>query len=105
MFVHEQMIGDKPDPFRFHRVITRESPTRHYSRDRLRQEPLHAGQMKLLLSEIEFLTPFFGKRFVVVYAGAAPGVHMPSTEGGPPGRDGGELSGKLPYCWYNGQSS
>jgi hypothetical protein len=78
---HNQMIGDNPDSPLFHRAITRESPTIHYSRDRLRQEPLHVGQMKLLLSEIEFLTPFFGKRFVVVYAGAAPGVHMPILAG------------------------
>ncbi len=28
-----------------------------------------------------------------------------STEGDPLGRDGWELSGTLPYCWYNGQSS
>jgi cap2 methyltransferase len=33
--------------------------------------------MKLLISEIEFLTPFFGESFIVVYAGAAPGIHMP----------------------------
>ena len=37
----------------------------------------HWGQMKLLLSEIEFLTPFFGQPLQVVYAGAAPGVHLP----------------------------
>jgi hypothetical protein len=41
------------------------------------------GQLKLLISEIEFLsqilTPFYGEEFYVVYApaGAAPGVHMP----------------------------
>ena len=37
----------------------------------------HWGQLKLLLSEIEFLTPFFGQPLQVVYAGAAPGVHIP----------------------------
>jgi hypothetical protein len=37
----------------------------------------HWGQLKLLLSEIEFLTPFYGQSFRVVYAGAAPGVHIP----------------------------
>jgi cap2 methyltransferase len=37
----------------------------------------HWGQLKLLLSEIEFLTPFYGQSLLVVYAGAAPGVHLP----------------------------
>ena len=37
----------------------------------------HWGQLKLLLSEIEFLTPFHGQSLLVVYAGAAPGVHLP----------------------------
>ena len=45
-----------------------------------RQSPpkcLHWGQLKLLLSEIEFLTPFYGQSLHVIYAGAAPGVHVP----------------------------
>ncbi len=38
----------------------------------------HLGQLKLLLSEIEFLIPFYGRPdMYVVYAGAAPGVHVP----------------------------
>jgi hypothetical protein len=46
----------------------------------------HWGQRKLLLSEIEFLSLFIPqlrarspppKRIVVVYAGAAPGTHIP----------------------------
>jgi hypothetical protein len=37
----------------------------------------HLGQLKLLVSEIEFLTPFYGRSLRVVYAGAAPGLHMP----------------------------
>jgi hypothetical protein len=39
----------------------------------------HLGQLKLLLSEVEFLTPFYGKQMMmhVVYAGAAPGLHVP----------------------------
>jgi Poly A polymerase regulatory subunit len=44
----------------------------------------HWGQMKLLMSEIEFLTPFKDKpirrdnfSFAVIYAGASPGTHIP----------------------------
>lgn len=62
---------------RFVREITDESPTHPYSRERLPWNPVHWGQMKLLISEIEFLTPFYGDHFHVVYAGAAPGIHMP----------------------------
>ena len=36
---------------------------------------LHWGQLKLMLAEIDFLTPFAGSGAVVIYAGAAPGVH------------------------------
>jgi hypothetical protein len=36
-----------------------------------------SGQRKLLLSEIEFLTLFARPGDVVVYAGAAPGYHIP----------------------------
>ena len=66
---------------RFERVITTDSPIREYSREAQEWAPLHVGQMKLLISEIEFLTPFYGRSFVVVYAGAAPGVHMPILAG------------------------
>ena len=39
---------------------------------------IHWGQMKLLMSEIEFLTPYYGQQdMTVVYAGAAPGLHIP----------------------------
>ena len=38
----------------------------------------HWGQRKLLLTEIEFLTKYAeNNRYLVVYAGAAPGVHIP----------------------------
>jgi cap2 methyltransferase len=44
----------------------------------------HWGQLKLLMSEIEFLTPFTDAArhsdnysCVVIYAGAAPGIHIP----------------------------
>lgn len=36
----------------------------------------HWGQRKLLLVEIEFLSQFITERSTVVYAGAAPGVHI-----------------------------
>eukprot|EP00927_Polykrikos_kofoidii_P072197 TRINITY_DN68341_c0_g1_i1.p1 TRINITY_DN68341_c0_g1~~TRINITY_DN68341_c0_g1_i1.p1 ORF type:complete len:448 (-),score=67.16 TRINITY_DN68341_c0_g1_i1:100-1443(-) len=36
----------------------------------------HWGQRKLLISEIEFLTRYYDQAKVVVYAGAAPGVHL-----------------------------
>ena len=37
----------------------------------------HRGQLKLLLSEMVFLQPYRGTRHRVVYAGAAPGLHIP----------------------------
>ena len=37
----------------------------------------HRGQLKLLLSEMAFLQPYRGARHTVVYAGAAPGIHVP----------------------------
>ena len=37
----------------------------------------HAGQLKLLCSEIAFLNTFKGHPYTVVYAGAAPGTHIP----------------------------
>lgn len=38
---------------------------------------LHIGQRKLLLSEVDFLTDFARGGDTVVYAGAAPGIHIP----------------------------
>ena len=38
---------------------------------------LHWGQRKLLLSEIEFLTLYAAPGDLVLYAGAAPGGHIP----------------------------
>ena len=48
-----------------------------YTRESPHSGCTHLGQLKLLLSEVEFLTPFYGKQMRVVYAGAAPGVHVP----------------------------
>lgn len=36
----------------------------------------HVGQLKLLLSEIEFLTPYKNRSTTLIYAGAAPGIHI-----------------------------
>lgn len=79
---HERVCPEKVVGIpKFGRVITIDSPTRDYSRDAQEWTPVHLGQMKLLISEIEFLTPFLGRCFVVVYAGAAPGVHLPILAG------------------------
>ena len=42
---------------------------------------IHLGQRKLLLSEIEFLTKFGHLTNLVVYAGAAHGLHLPYLHG------------------------
>ena len=62
--------------------ILPQSPSLAYHR-RHDQEKLsvHCGQRKLLLSEIQFLTRFWDPQSIpnplVVYAGAAPGIHIP----------------------------
>jgi hypothetical protein len=43
----------------------------------VRWKSRHWGQLKLLVSEIEFLTSYYERNYLVVYAGAAPGVHVP----------------------------
>ena len=59
------------------RVLLGGFPTAAYS-DTVTWEPVHWGQLKLLLSEIEFLTPYKKeKNHNVIYAGASPGIHMP----------------------------
>lgn len=56
--------------------------TPYTSRKNKNKEAVHWGQLKLLLSEIAFLTYFWDKTKnpnpVVVYAGAAPGHHIPT---------------------------
>jgi len=47
------------------------------SRQNERKTVCHWGQRKLMLAEVEFLTQFHGLASTVVYAGAAPGLHMP----------------------------
>lgn len=60
----------------FQRVLEANARGCPYRRFKAKVE--HLGQLKLLISEIEFLTPYRGKRMTVVYAGAAPGLHVPS---------------------------
>lgn len=38
---------------------------------------LHIGQRKLLMSEVDFLTDYARSGDTIVYAGSAPGIHMP----------------------------
>jgi len=56
-------------------VIDDGTETRQYTRD-ITNNTVHNGQLKLLVSEIEFLTPYKGSNYTVIYAGAAPGVHI-----------------------------
>jgi hypothetical protein len=49
---------------------------REYSKH-VRWKGKHWGQLKLLVSEIEFLTPYYDCDYLVIYAGASPGVHIP----------------------------
>ena len=66
----------------FTRILHQKTPTREYCHrpctpNVAETSSTHWGQLKLLLSEIEFLTPFWGEVFYVIYAGAAPGIHIP----------------------------
>ena len=66
----------------FTRVLTPEARETEYRR--VDSSVRHAGQLKLILSEIEFLTPFNkedGTQYVVVYAGASPGLHIQKLAG------------------------
>lgn len=67
----------RPEGSGFTRALdTGTFPRREYSQH-VRWKPRHWGQLKLLLSEIEFLSPYHESNYLVVYAGAAPGVHVP----------------------------
>ena len=61
-----------------HRRMRDEFPLVEYLRYSNRSGLMHWGQLKLLLSEMEFLLRFHdeGKKYHVVYAGAAPGNHI-----------------------------
>ncbi len=60
------------------RVLPDDAPRRVYRKIPHHQRTVnHWGQRKLLLSEIEFLTVHGSPGCVVIYAGAAPGTHIP----------------------------
>ncbi|RNA14978.1 hypothetical protein BpHYR1_005028 [Brachionus plicatilis] len=68
------------------RIIDERSTSEKYRRRKNEDKStFHFGQRKLLLSEIEFLTLCLNEtierenreKFIFVYAGAAPGIHMP----------------------------
>lgn len=40
---------------------------------------IHRGQLKLLLSEFDFLADFNGKAQIIIYVGAGPGFHLPAV--------------------------
>ena len=63
-------------------LLLDEDPQLEYRRrQRNEKKSIHWGQWKLLLTEIEFLTRFWNPQDVstpkIVYAGAAPGKHIP----------------------------
>eukprot|EP00051_Salpingoeca_urceolata_P013582 m.170617 g.170617 ORF g.170617 m.170617 type:complete len:586 (+) comp17831_c2_seq1:1052-2809(+) len=62
----------------FSRTLPDDMPRRAYRRRQTEVKTvIHWGQRKLLLSEVEFLTKYTtGEDDVVVYAGAAPGLHI-----------------------------
>ena len=69
--------GAQVSSFPFARSLTDDFPRKRYQRrkDELKTV-VHWGQRKLLLSEIEFLLLANEPDTVVVYAGAAPGIHL-----------------------------
>lgn len=69
---YSRVLGDdaKRMEYQSHDML----PTEVRSR---RRNLIHMGQRKLLMSEIEFLTEYATTNTVVVYAGAAPGSHIP----------------------------
>lgn len=63
--------------YKLERLLKEEGPRRqYYQRKNELRSTNHWGQRKLFLSELEFLTLYGHESQTVVYAGAAPGVHM-----------------------------
>lgn len=62
----------------FRRTLPRDAPGLAYRRRKGEAKSVaHWGQRKLLLAEIEFLTSYARPGATLVYAGAAPGMHIP----------------------------
>jgi len=60
------------------RLLRSDAPRReYYKRKGELRSTNHWGQRKLFMSELEFLTLYGHESKVVVYAGAAPGAHLP----------------------------
>eukprot|EP00961_Rhodomonas_salina_P284002 3838457-Rhodomonas_salina.1 len=71
----EQRMQCALAPFR---LLTDDMPHQPYASGQGRDgDRKHFGQMKLFLSEVEFLTLYAGTGDIVVYAGAADGRHFP----------------------------
>ena len=63
----------------FTRLITDNSPELEYmERKQAPRTTIHLGQRKLLFTEIEFMTKYIprDKKTIVIYIGAAPGIHI-----------------------------
>ena len=62
------------------RILNMDDQLEYYLRKNIFKRALHWGQLKLFLSELEFLTKILlekpNKKIVFVYAGAAPGHHI-----------------------------
>jgi len=67
------------DDVPFSRVLDHASGKMRPYRERGKEKKTvcHWGQRKLMVSEMEFITKFYDKAKIVVYAGAAPGTHIP----------------------------
>ena len=84
LIIHWQVVKnpgaghESPTDFPFTRIISEDYPTLEYRRRQHEVKTvIHWGQRKLLMSEIEFLTLYSRPEDIVVYAGAAPGTHIP----------------------------
>jgi hypothetical protein len=70
---HQTLTGDTKQHQRI--LDPQTAPELEY--ERTTSTARHIGQLKLLLSEIEFLTPYRNTEHTVIYAGASPGLHIP----------------------------
>lgn len=77
-FIYKRPVEEQRQPFRFRDLLCNHLPTTHKYRARYGEwkSTVHDGQLKLLISEILFLTEHSQPGDTVLYAGAAPGVHI-----------------------------